>query len=242
MTTENSVIKESEATINKEYQELVTAAKSPKSSLIMASKYGIKSFGKVIGVFLLFAFINFVCGILILSQWIYSSYTTENGKLMLIVILLGIVFTVYATTKAYRNFIFDIMKSSYKKLTPVFKKLSSSFVQNSDAIRTGEFEVKQKEIKKVLRTGGFINEQKQRLPKVLQKGVWLLLKQIPIIGMLAEIDETVRQENKEKASEELFHKMDTHIENKLLNQISFKWIFWLLPLNIIAQVYFLYYW
>lgn len=81
-----------------------------------------------------------------------------------------------------------------------------------------------------------INSRYQKAPSFLKKGIILILNRIPFAAMLLDLQDDILNGKKVEASKKLYIKMDDFISNILFGNNNTKWIYWLLPLNIIAVI------
>jgi hypothetical protein len=146
--------------------------------------------------------------------------------------LVSIAFVAFAAYKAYHFVLKDSLRVVYQFTQPFFKKISDSIIEKSNDLMNDKIDLKHQKLSKVIDISKILFEQYGKVPTLLKSAIDMIINKIPIVGMLNEMREMIFQEDKEKASQALFRKIDGFITEKVFGDNNTNWIFWLLPLNI----------
>ena len=164
---------------------------------------------------------------------IYIFISRSNTELLLLFIV-GILFTVFAIYKAYQFVLVEIFGYAYQQSSGLFHKLSDLIVENSEKILNKSSN--NKSVAQAIDYAGVLKEKFERTPKFLSKAVAFLLNRVPLLGMVKNVQSEIAQGNKEAASAQLYGEMDTFISQNIFGSNNTKWVYWLLPLNIIVML------
>ena len=157
-----------------------------------------------------------------------------------IVAIIGFIFTIIATYKMYRYNLIKGFSSVYKHISPFFQKISAFVVHKSEDLLNGKTNLKNNKNSKAIDVKKMLNESYDKVPGFLKFGMTFIINRIPFVEMLTDLKEEMNENDKEAASKKLYGKMDNYINDSVFGNNTKKWIYWLLPLNIIVQLVFIY--
>ncbi len=121
----------------------------------------------------------------------------------------------------------------YENLSSFFHKISELIIDKVEVLFQGKIDLTDNQLTKALDFGKMVNSKYPKTPKFLRKGIILILNKIPFVGMLIDLKEEILKGNKIEASNKLYNKMDGFISNSIFGNNNTKWVWWLLPVNII---------
>lgn len=224
---------------NVEKQNVQT--KSSVSFLSSAGKFGFKGLKYFSLVLLIIGFINTI--FLIVSIFKFMSVKPISSYLLsiFVVLLIGVLCTIAAVFFTYKYLLIDGIKVIYGHLNPFFKRLSGIIVDKVSNFATDKVHISDKHIEKAFNIGDvFAEVYGKRVPKLMQKGISYIVKRLPLSEFIFNIRDCIRDKEKEKASELLFEQIDAYIGQNILGGNNMKFLYWLIPLNIILQITALY--
>ncbi|WP_375237874.1 hypothetical protein [Aurantibacter sp.] len=128
------------------------------------------------------------------------------------------------------------MRVIYENLSSFFKKISELVIDKAEGLFQGKIDLSDNQLTKALDFGKIVNSKYQKTPAFLRKGIILILNKIPFVGMLIDLKEDIVKGNKIEASTKLYSKMDGFISGTIFGNNNTKWVWWLLPLNIIILI------
>lgn len=205
---------------------LMQLSGSPLQLLRNGGKVGISGIGRLIGIIVLFCFVN----LLLLIVAIYKQNIAAGG----LVILLGLFCTVYAYNRAYSGIIFDLAKFVYQSASPLFCAICTQIVEQAS-----KFSGKQSgsvRIEDVINVQKLVEEKLGKAPRIICKSISSILKRLPIANMLSGMQNVLASEGKEQAAILLHRKIDKYVEEAIFSRNTISWLFWLLPLNVIVPL------
>ncbi len=205
---------------------------NPKKLLVQGGKFGIGGAFKMVGMILLFSIVNIILFFYAMVNGFESNKTMYFG----IVILLGFLFTIIAGYKTYRYIIVNAFRGIYQHIQPFITKISASVVAKSEHLLNGKTNLKNSKNTKAIDIGSLLNEHYDKVPGFLKMGMTFIINRIPFVELLSDLKEDMDDENLDIASAKLNGKMDDYINESIFNENNTKWVYWLLPLNIIVQL------
>ena len=201
-----------------------------------SGKFGINAIFSTLTTVLLFSIVN----IAIFIYAIYNGFDNHKTLFIFIVALIGFLFTFIAGYKMYRYILINAFSSIYKHIAPFFQKISAFVVDKSEDLLNGKTNLKNKKNSKSIDVKKMLNDKYTKVPGFIKFGMTFIINSIPFVEMLGDLKEEMDDDNKEIASQKLFGKMDDFIHKSVFDNNSKKWIYWLLPLNIVVQLIFIY--
>ncbi len=215
--------------------------KNPLTFLRKNSKEGISIIKGMFGTILLFGTINMVLIIFSIFKYFTSNSNTVKFYDLLIALLICVSFGIIAYVKSYRNAINKAINIAYDKLNYLLQKFCNLVVEKVITIfKTKKENLNSENLNELISIQEILNKIFSKLPKFIVKGITMLLNKIDVIDLLLEFKDDIQQGNKEEASNKLFTKIDTQIKEALLADTSKTWVYWLLPVNIIIVLVFVF--
>jgi len=220
-------------TINGEnHNKLLELAKDPFKLVLEGAKYGITAYKRPI-LLLLLAFLS---GAIVFFFGMYKFFVVGAELVNLLYILVNIaassILIGFMLFSAYNFLILDVMRVINKNLNPLYKKLCSILIEKIALLIEGENVDLNKDLKTTVNIALIIDEYFQKIPKLIRKGVTLLLKRVPLIGMLTELKAEILND-KEKASTLLFTEIDSFINESIFGNLKSAWTMqWLKTITI----------
>jgi len=184
-------------------------------------QHGVQSIAKVIGVFLLFVTTN----LLLFGFLIYKSGVGGG----LFAALFGFLFTIYATYRAYSVVKINTAKFVYTHATPLFQRICTRIIERATLL----YDTNAGTVEQVVALPTMLDEQfGNRCPRLIHKGVSLLLSRIPVTEILGSMKQNIASVDKDQAGRMLFERIDDYIQS-IFERYSMKYVFWLLPVNVL---------
>ncbi len=210
------------------------------SLLSSGGKFGLKGakyFGLVI---VIIGIINTL--FLIISFFTFSEI--PNPKYLgfiLVVVALGVLFTAVSMYFTYKYLLTDGISVLYNHAAPFFRKLSTFIIDKIENIAVDKMHIKDTHIEKAFNVGNMLTEiYGNKIPGIAQKGITYLVNQIPFTDLILNIKDSIKERDQEKASISLYNEIDFYIKTSILGKNSMKWLYWMIPLNIVFQIILMY--
>lgn len=221
---------------SKKIDQLLNLAKSPMAMIKNAGKFGIKGGKRFLGITILFSIVNFILIVAAIITWVSAGY--EMGRLwhLLIAILLGIGFTVFAGFKAYRYAISQVLYAIYLQLSPFFRKLCGKLVDKTKKKLGGGGSIDKEDVAIDMNAESLLEDDSKKASSYVKRGLNFILKRIPIVGMLIEIKDEIKLGSRDEATDALYHRLNNYVEEEIFGGLHTKWTYILLPLNIVIMV------
>ncbi len=217
--------------------ELYNAINNPWLLIRKGGSLGIKGVGRLIGIIILFAISNIVLFFLFpFIKFFVVEYKQENIVFLLIILIAGVSFTSLAGYKAYKYVILDTVRIIYENSEQLFLKLIGLVVNKLDELAKSKVDLNNANLKKAINFTQVVNEKFKKAPKIVQKGIVLILNRIPLTELVTEFKEDIMSGNKEEVTIKLHRKIDGFISETIFGGNNTNWIFWLLPLNLITII------
>lgn len=193
------------------------------------AKQGVKALAWVCGVFILFVLINLI--FIIYNAVNNSSY----GYLVVIfAIIIGVLSTFIAILQTYRYIVTDTLSVVYKYLIPIFKKICFKVI---DSVVNMGNKLSGKDINRNINIGALMIEvYGNKLPRLVQKGLHILIAQIPFSDFLKSMQKDLSERKSDKMlSEILFRHLDAYLLS-VFKSNSMRFVFIILGVNILLQL------
>lgn len=196
-------------------------------------KLGVNGVKRFFTILSLFAVANTILFFYAIIRLLSTDFEPTKILITLLVLIIGLGITVYSAYRTYHYVLIDTMRVIYENLTSFFQKVSELIIDKAESLFQGKIDLTDNQLTKVLDFGKMINSKYQKTPKFLRKGIIFILNRIPLVGMLIDIKEDILKGNKLEASTKLYNKMDGFISGSIFGNNNTRWVWWLLPLNII---------
>ncbi len=210
----------------------------PNPSLISSTgKFGVKGVKYFLMVVFLLGFVNTI--FLIISIFSFSAVEPMSKYLLCIflIVILGILFTIGALYFTYKYLLIDGISVLYKHAAPFFRKLSTLIIDKVEHIAIDKMHISDAHIDKAFNVGNILAETYgQKTPRFAQKGISFIINRIPFTNLILNIKDSIKDRDKEKASSILYNEIDNYIRISILGGNSMKFMYWILPLNILFQI------
>jgi len=220
----------------KNMEKLVSLLEHPWKLISQGRQFGLTTVKKFLPLMALFVFTNLILWISAIYFMLVTEFTISKLLFIILILLIGIGFTVYAGYRAYKMMILDALRVIYQNSETLFRKISSQIINKADELIKGRFEVNEQQLKQALDIGQLLQTYYQKAPRLLQKVFQRLLNKIPFAEMVQGLKTDLIQGNKEKASETLYVQIDQFVMTSIFGNNTFKWIYGVLALNIILQL------
>jgi hypothetical protein len=206
----------------------------PWQLITQGGKLGVTGIKRFILIFILFSFVNSVLFIYGLVQFITTGASPNKLVILLVLALLGVGATAYAAYRAYQYAFIDVVRVIYENMSGFFQKICAIIIDKVWAIFQDKTKLNNKQLEKAINIGEIVNEQYKKMPRLLKRGITLVLSKVPVVGTLMTLRNELVEGGKEKASHKLFEKMDGLIGD-FFQANNTRWVWWLLPLNIVVM-------
>ncbi|MFV0304387.1 MAG: hypothetical protein ACK5IC_02755 [Moheibacter sp.] len=238
---QNEYLKSETNSINEEKENwLFQIFKHPFKLLKESSKLGFNGVKKLITVIFLFSVTN----LLLLFYAIYvlrSDYSSGKLPYTLLVLIIGIAVTIFAVYKTYQYIILETLRSLYDSMTPYVEGIANSIIDKYETYSGKEVNLSENQLARTLNYGIILSEKYQKMPSLLRKSIVFLLNRIPVVGILLDLSDNMSNSTKEEASGILYSRINSYVYDSIFGNNNMKWIWWLLPLNIIIQLVLIYF-
>lgn len=148
----------------------------------------------------------------------------------------GFICTALAAYKGYQFVLMEAIRICYRAMNGLFLQFSAFIVDKAAAIMQKQTPAGNKDLDFALNLSDMINQRFNKLPFLLRKGVQMILKRVPIVGMVYELRMEIVQGNKQQASQMLFTKMDAFIEDSLFSKNNNRWMWILFFANLLVSL------
>lgn len=206
----------------------------PWQLITQGGKLGVTGIKRFIQVVILFSLVNSLLFVYGFVRIISTGVGTEKFIVLLVVALLGIGTTAYVAYRAYQYAAIDVMRVVYENMSGLFQKICAIIIDKVWAIFQDKTKLNNKQLEKAINIGEIVNEQYKKMPRLLKRGITLVLSKVPVVGTLMTLRNELVEGGKEKASHKLFEKMDGFI-GTFFKANNIHWVWWLLPLNIVVM-------
>lgn len=192
-----------------------------RSLLLAGGKSGLKGVTRLILNVFLFGLSNLV----LVVYGILKASAPNSSTWILLMVVLGIVFTLYVGYRSYRYVVIYGISGVYSGLGEPMNTLCARLVDQYANRTQG----------KGLQTQELVNNVFGALPGFLRKVLSFLLGRLPLKEILQSINADISSGNHTEAQRKLHLELDTRIQG-FFTENNTKWVLWLLPLNIVIQL------
>jgi len=222
-------------TMEADYTQNANQQNSP-SIWSNAGKFGIKGAKYFAFTLLLTGLVNTIFLIISIIKFYPVETTAKYVSGIIVIIAIGVLCTVGGMFLTYKYLLMDGLKVLYSHLAPFFKKLSTVIIDKISDVATNKVHITGQHIEKAFNIGNIIVEvYGNKVPKFAQKGITFMVKRIPFADLIGEAKDSLKDQDKEKASNLLYSQIDNYINTSILGGSSMKFLYWLIPLNIVLQ-------
>lgn len=208
---------------------VISMLRNPKQLIGEARRVGGKGIGIVVLVVFLFALVNFICLIAGIIK-LFSITVASNATYLLLVLIVGIAITAFASSKAYHFALIDAFGKLYPKFSPLMQKICKVIIHQSEKSLTASGDAKEG-----LDFGKIIDSAFKNIPRFAKKIFVYLLSKTPIPNLVMGVKEDILAGRKEDASVKLKTNIDAYLNEFVFEPNNTNWMYWLLPLNIVIQ-------
>lgn len=219
--------------------KLLEILDKPYKLILQGGKHGVKGVKRFFSVVFLFLFANICMVIYAINRIITTGFGFGKTFMLVVVFLAGIGFTIYAGYRTYQYVVIDTIRVIYENSSSLFKRISDLIISSVEKVFTGKKEVNQSDIKKALNFSKMIHQKYQKVPRFIRKGIIMVLKKVPFVSMLVNLQEDISAGNNSIASAKLYTKIDGFITGTIFGNNNTKWVLWLLPLNLFLMFLFI---
>ncbi len=216
--------------------KLLNLIKQPWRLIREGGKLGVKGVKRFITNVFLFSIANLFLFFYAIYRLVSTEFFASKILIVIVVLILGIIFTFYAASRTYRYVMIDTVRVIYNGLGSFFQKISERIIDKVEPIFRNKESVPNEQLKKALDFGKMVNSKFRKTPKFLRKAIILILNRIPFVGMLTDLQSEITSGKKTEAGRNLYLKMDGFITESIFGNNHTRWVWWLLPLNILVQI------
>lgn len=214
--------------------------KKQDSFFLTTGKFGVKGIKYFTLVVILFGMGNLVTFLFSLYKFIGLEKGTSEIAIFIGIFIVGVVFTILACYLTYKYLMLDGVHIVYKKMEPLVRKVCS-IVMNKLGTKAVDKENETK-MDKVFNTQDLIQDiYGTKVPRPIKWGISFVMDNIPFVSLLADVKNARKNETTEEASEYFYQQVDRYIVSEIFDSNTMKWIYWLLPLNMIIQYALIYF-
>ncbi len=202
------------------------------------AKQGVKAIKLFALMILLFGVSNMIFFAIHMLRYLTESQNS-NYNYTISALIVGFGFLIIAFILTYKYLLINTIEVCYSHLQPFFQKVCTKVI---DLVISGGNKLTGKDIHKSLNVGSLMIEvYGKKLPKYVQKGLMFALEKIPFGDFLQTMHSELNQKKDNRTlSYILYIQLDKFISESMFGGITLKWIYWLLPLNIIIQIILIY--
>ncbi|MCB9245855.1 MAG: hypothetical protein H6606_05440 [Flavobacteriales bacterium] len=205
----------------------------PRRLLKEGRKQGVHGVKRFFSVLFLFGITNTLLLFYSIIRLISLPFEFNKLLFVLLILIIGLGFTFISAYRTYQYVVLDTMRVIYGNLSSFFYRISELLIDKAENVFKGKADLTDSQITKVLDLGNLLNARFQRMPRFMREGITMILDRIPFVGMLMDLKEDVLNGNKSEASAKLYGKMDHFISNSIFGKNNTRWVWWLLPLNVL---------
>ncbi|AUC75531.1 hypothetical protein [Olleya sp. Bg11-27] len=199
-------------------------------------KLGVNGVKRFFTVLFLFSVSNTFLFLYSINRLFSTDFEFRKLLVVCFVLIIGLSLTIYSAYRTYHYVVIDTIRVIYENLSSFFQKISQLIIDKVEHLFQGKVDLSDTKLTKALDFGTMVNSKYQKTPKFLRKGIVLILNKIPFFGMLTDLKEDISKGNKVEASTKLYNKMDGFITESIFGNNNTKWVWWLLPLNILLLI------
>lgn len=215
---------------------LLSLIKQPWKLIREGGKLGVKGVKRFITNVFLFSAANLILLFYSVYRLVFTHFAVSKIFIVVLVLILGVAFTFYAASRTYRYVMIDTIRVIYGSLTSFFQKISDWIIEKVEPLFKGKVNVSSEQLTKALDFGKMVNAKFRKTPKFLRKAVILILNRIPFVGLLSDLHGEISKGNKTEAGKKLYVKMDGYMQESVFGNNNTRWVWWLLPVNILIQI------
>jgi hypothetical protein len=233
MSQENSIEGEEKTS------QVLQLLEQPMLLIRKGGKLGVSGVKSLVKIIFLFGVINTIIFFFGAYRTVTADIALVNMGYLLLMILVGFGITFFAGYRAYQYAVLDAIGVVYQGMTPAFKKVSSLIVDKAGNAYDSNKELKDGQLSNSIKVENLLQDKFARVPRILKKGIGFILNRVPLVSMLSDLKGEIIDGDREAASSSLYSKMDLFITESVFGSNNTKWVYWLLPLNILIQLLFI---
>ena len=213
--------------------KLIQLLNHPWRLIKEGGKLGVNGVKRLFTVLLLFSISNTILFFYSINRLFSTGFEFSKLLVVLLVLIIGVGLTIFSAYRTYQYIVIDTLRVIYENLSSFFQRISELIIDKVESVFQGKADLSNNQLTKALDFGKMVNSKYQKLPKFLRKGIILILNRIPFVGMLIDLKEDILNGHKAEASTKLYNKMQGFIVDSIFGNNNTRWVWWLLPLNII---------
>jgi len=157
-------------------EEIFTLFEKPLLLLKQGKELGVNGIKTFFIILTLFGITNFLLLIVGILTIYFTGFEWAKLSVLFGVFLLGIVHTAIAGVKTYYYILTDALRVVFENLAPYFKTVSVGIINKSESFFLKNEKSSDEKIAKAVDVGNILNEKYKGMPKLLRKGIVLLVK------------------------------------------------------------------
>lgn len=222
-------------------KRLIGLMDKPYLLLVQGAGTGLVAARKVLFLLFLFFLCNFFLSIYGIYRFFVNDAIISHLPWVLGVVLVGFIGTALAAYKGYQYALLGAIQLCYNAMNGVFHQLSTFIVKKAAEIMKTGSNAEDKNLAHALNIADMVNQRFKKLPRLLRKGIIMVLKRVPILGMLTDLRGDIVQGNTEVASKKLFTKIDEFIQDMIFSKNTTRWLWIVFFANMLVSIFIIQY-
>lgn len=207
----------------------------PWRLLFEGRKLGVKGLGRFFLLTLLFSLVN----LYFVIECIYDASvhpSARNLMLLGLCLLLGLLVFVVVLYRLYRYLVIEVMAAIYSHNSGFFRSVSAMMVERADELIRQNDHIQEDDLRKAIDFAELFDKKISGLPLVMRKMVRFVVHRLPMMDSISTLHNELKSGDKVSVSENFYLRMDAFIRESIFDSNNTNWAFFLLPLNLIAQI------
>lgn len=217
-------------------KKIIKLLDHPWQLITQGGKLGINGVKRFFSILFLFVTVNILLFFFCLYRFFVTDFTFTKLGMVFFVLIIGILITIHAMYRTYRYVLVNAIQVIYENMTPFFYKIVEDLIHKTEKAFEEKIDIKSSHFAKSIDFSKTIHNKYKKSPRLLRKGILLILKRIPFSSLLLEMREDVISGNKQQACEKLFGKMNDFLNDRIFGNNHTRWVYWLLPVNILVII------
>lgn len=217
-------------------EQLFRLLDQPLQLLLNGGQYGVGSLKRFFGVVVLFCITNVLLFFYALIRLFMGGVEGSKMTYLGLLLLLCIGICVYVAYRMYQYVILNVMEMIFNNLKGLFQKLCSLMIDKAEGLWNAKAGTSGAALRQAINFEDLLNNRFVRMPRILRKGLSMVLSKVPLLGMLADLENEILGGGKEAASQRLYEKMNQFVVDTIFANNDTKWVWWMLPLNIVIVI------
>lgn len=217
-------------------KEFLTKLDRPWKILKSGTELGIGGIKRFSAIVLLFVMINFLLFGFGIYKAVTSSFSWSGIGVLLLMVLLGSAFAVWARYRSYRYVFINVLAKIYENTHDYRQGMCAEAVIRTGRLFSGEEHVTDARLKAAVDWGNSAYGFYGQIPVFFQSGITQLLNRIPITAFLLGMKEDIKEGNNKLATDKLHTLVNDSVNAHFVSTNNMRWLLWLIPLNVIVMV------